>query len=284
METEKAAAFAPGPPPEDADWLARFPVPGHDAHKHERGHAVVLAGRRHATGAARLTAGAALRVGAGLVTIAARRAAADIVAAHVTAVMLRVVDGAQEWRAALEALGPAAIALGPGLDPDAETREAVGIALDREAPVVLDAGALTAHAEAADGLFDAIGRRDAATVLTPHAGEFARLFGDVPVAEAAARSGALVVLKGPTTRFATPDGWEATSDHGPPWLATAGTGDVLAGLVTGLLAQGMAPRDAGRAAAWLHGEAARRLGPGMVADDMDRALGAVVGECVVRSA
>ena len=259
-------------------WFARFPVPAADGHKHDRGHALVLSGRRHATGAARLAAGAALRAGAGLVTLAASRSAADIVATHATAVMVRVADGLEEWSALLHEVGPAALCVGPGLAPNAETRAMVLPSLRSRAAVVLDAGALTAHANEPDALFGAIEARDAPTVLTPHGGEFARLFGEATPADAARQSGATVLLKGPTTRIAAPSGSVRLSRHGPPWLATAGTGDVLAGLVTGLLAQGMPAPDAAEAGAWLHGEAARRLGFGMTANDLDHALRAVIGD------
>ena len=269
---------------EGADWLAVLPVPDPRGHKHDRGHAAVVAGPRHATGAARLAAGAALRVGAGLVTVLASRSAADIVASHATAVMVALADGADGLEEALARIEPSAIAIGPGLAPDARTRELVASTLRHPAAVVLDAGALSAHEGMSDALFGAIAARGDPCVLTPHAGEFARLLGpgegEGAVREAARRSGAVVLAKGPRTRVAAPDGRFASSSHGPPWLATAGTGDVLAGLVTGLLAQGMPAFEAARAAVWMHGEAARRLGPGMTADDLDAALRPVVGAAV----
>ena len=227
-----------------------------------------------------MVAGSALRAGAGLVTIAAGRAAADIVASHVTAVMVRATDGAAEWDALLNDTKPAAIALGSGLEPDGKTRSMVLVALASPAAVTLDAGALTAFANAPDALFSAVARRSAATVMTPHAGEYSRLFAEQPLSDATALSGATIVLKGPTTRIASPRGQVGDSEHGPPWLATAGTGDVLAGLVTGLLAQRMPPTDAAEAAVWMHGEAAHRLGPGMTADDLDAALRPVVRDTV----
>lgn len=261
-------------------WFARFPVPSPDGHKHDRGHVLVLAGARHETGAARLAASAALRAGAGLVSLVASPSAADICAAHVTAVMVAVARDPDEWAETIRERKAAAVALGMGLRPDERTRVMVAAALASSAAVVLDAGALTAHADEPDALFERVGERAAPTVLTPHAGEFARLFGDRDAAEAAAASGATVLLKGPVTHIASPDGSLSETRHGPPWLATAGTGDVLAGIVAGLLAQGMGAHDAALAAAWLHAEAARRLGPGMVADDLDAALRPVLGEVV----
>ena len=277
---ERGAGPERGPRFEREPWFAGFPVPAADGHKHDRGRALVLAGRRHETGAARLAAGAALRVGAGLVTLVAGPGAADICAMHSLAVMVAVARDADEWSETIRERRADAVALGMGLMPDERTRAMVAAALASPAAVVLDAGALTAHADAPDALFERIGERDEATVLTPHAGEFARLFGERDPRGAAELAGATVLLKGPTTRIAMPDGRMAESRHGPPWLATAGTGDVLAGLVAGLLAQGMGALDASMAAVWLHGETARRLGPGMTAEDMAPALRPVLREVI----
>ena len=261
-------------------WFARFPVPSADGHKHDRGRTLVLSGSKHATGAARLAADAALRVGSGLVTLVADPDAADVCAAHATAVMVVAVGGRDEWVETIRERRASAVALGMGLDPDGETRATVRATLATDAPVVLDAGALTAYAGRADELVEYLVERAAPSVLTPHAGEFARLFGDRGVAEAAADSNATVLLKGRETRIATADGRVSVSAHGPLWLATAGTGDVLAGLVAGLLAQGANARDAAMAAVWLHGEAARRMGPGLIADDLSLALRPVLGEII----
>ena len=261
-------------------WFARYPVPGADQHKHERGRALVLCGQRHETGAARLAAEAALRTGAGLVTLVATGPAADICALHVTAVMVAVADTTDEWSETIQQRRATTVALGMGLTPNERTRDDVAAALVSAASVVLDAGALSAYADDADTLFERIGERSAPTVLTPHAGEFARLFGEIDVRDAAERSGATVLLKGHETRIATPDGAVTTSRHGPPWLATAGTGDVLAGMVAGLLAQGMNGRDAAAAAVWLHGETARRIGPGLIAEDLAPAMRSVLAEVI----
>ena len=261
-------------------WFGRFPVPAADGHKHDRGRALVLSGERHETGAARLAAAAALRAGAGLVTLVADEGAATVCAQHATAVMVAVADGPDEWSETIEERRATAVALGMGLAPNGRTRAMVRAALASDAAVVLDAGALVAHAAEPDGLFERIGERGEPTVLTPHAGEYARLFGDLDPADAAERSGATVLLKGPETRVAAPDGALAASRHGPPWLATAGTGDVLAGLVAGLLAQGMDGADAAGAAVWLHGETARRVGPGLIAEDLLPALRPVLAEVI----
>ena len=268
-------------------WLARFPYPRVDGHKYSRGHAVVVSGGAATTGAARLAARAALRAGAGLVTIAAPREALAILGASNTAVMVRSVDGAEELTAFLADRRFNAVVLGPGGGVGAGLRAQVLAALAGDRAVVLDADALTSFADAPAALFAAIGARaDRATVLTPHEGEFARLFkGYAEAAEAqskldrviaAARTaGATVLLKGPDTVVAHPDGRAAINANAPPWLATAGTGDVLAGLIAGLLAQGMPPFEAASAAVWLHGEAATEAGIGMISEDLPEALPAV---------
>jgi hydroxyethylthiazole kinase-like uncharacterized protein yjeF len=246
---------------------------------------VVVSGGAATTGAARLAARAALRAGAGLVTMAAPREALAILAAASTAVMVRPVDGAGELAAFLSDRRFNAVVLGPGGGVGAAMRAQVLAALDGARAAVLDADALTSFAgEGAPALFAAIARRnDSPTVLTPHEGEFARLFGPrlegaensskIDRAVAAARaSGATVLLKGADTVVARPDGRAAVNANAPPWLATAGSGDVLAGLIGGLLAQGMPAFEAASAAAWLHGEAAREAGMGMISEDLSEIL------------
>ena len=213
-------------------------------------------------------------------TVAASRAAADIVAAHVTAVMVATFEGVEGLGTLIEGRRANAVVIGPGLEPDERTWGLVKAVLARDVAAVLDAGALTAFAGHLDALCGLVRERGFPTILTPHGGEFERLFGDMGVGEAATRTGATVLRKGPATRIAG-EGAESESRHGPPWLATAGTGDVLAGLVAGLLAQGTGAVHAAQAAVWLHGEAARRLGPGMTADDMDAGLRPVIGEVVL---
>jgi hydroxyethylthiazole kinase-like uncharacterized protein yjeF len=260
-------------------WRQRFPVPGVEGHKYSRGHAVVVSGGASFTGAARLAAMAALRGGAGLVTIASPRAALAINAAADLAVMVRPVDGAAELGMLLSDKRLNAVAIGPGAGVGAATREMVMAALHGERAVVVDADGLTSFAQAGAGgrdeFFVALAKNGKA-VLTPHSGEFHRLFDGLPIdgaktdlARAAARrSGAVVVFKGADTVIASPDGRAAINANAPPWLATAGTGDVLAGITAGLLAQGMPPFEAACAAVWVHGEAATAAGPGMISEDL----------------
>ena len=273
---------------EPALWRAQLPLPRIDGHKYSRGHAVVVSGGAVTTGAARLAARAALRAGAGLVTIASPREALAVQGAANTAVMVRPADGAGDLAALLADQRLNAVVLGPGAGVGPRTREQVLAALAGQRAVVLDADALSSFAgDGAASLFEAIAPRgEQPTVLTPHEGEFARLFSAaVKAAEpqsklervrvAARVSGAIVVLKGPDTVIATPDGRAAINANGPPWLATAGTGDVLAGIVAGLLAQRMAGFEAASAAVWLHGEAAVTAGIGMISEDLTEALPSV---------
>lgn len=278
----KPQTFANGP----ALWRERFPVPRVDGHKYSRGHAVVVSGGLTTTGAARLAACGALRAGAGLVTIASPREALTVNAASSLAVMVRPVDGTAELSAFLADKRRNAVLLGPGGGVGAVMRELVTAALESSAAAVLDADALTSFAEEPEALLAAIRKRTAPVVLTPHAGEFSRLFRPISqnpqlhskleqAREAAQISGAVVLFKGPDTVVAAPDGRASISDNAPPYLATAGAGDVLAGMIAGLLAQGMDGFHAASAAAWLHGEAAAGFGPGLIAEDLPEALPAV---------
>jgi ADP-dependent NAD(P)H-hydrate dehydratase / NAD(P)H-hydrate epimerase len=264
-------------------WRACFPVPRVDGHKYSRGHAVVVSGGAARTGAARLAARAALRAGAGLVTIASPREALAVNAAASLAVMVRPVDGAAELADYLSDLRLNALVLGPGGGVGSAMRELVIAGLAGPRAVVLDADALTSFAGDPGALYAALARREQPAVLTPHAGEFARLFKDDPdvidqpskldkARAAAACSGAIVLLKGPDTVVAAPDGRAAIADNAPPWLATAGAGDVLAGFIAGLLAQGMPGFEAAAAAAWVHGETATHVGPGLIAEDLSEAV------------
>src|SRR5262249_20832795 len=241
-------------------WAGEFPLPRVDGHKYARGHAVVLSGALTSTGAARLAARGALRAGAGLVTIASPREALAVNAAANLAVMVRPVDGADELTEFLRDARRNAVVLGPGGGVGGEMRELVLAALAGERAVVLDADALTSFAEAPQPLVAAIRGRSGATLLTPHEGEFKRLFKGIadkaPSKLEAARRAAketrgIVLLKGPDTVVAAPDGRAAIADSAPPWLATAGSGDVLAGMAGGLLAQGMPAVAAAAAAGWL---------------------------------
>lgn len=259
------------------------------AHKYGHGHALVLSGGVGRGGAARLAARAALRVGAGLVTVGCPPAALSENAAQLEAVMLTPVRDAAALRDLLSEPRLGALCLGPGLGL-ARARDLVPRATEARRPMVLDADALTAFSEAPDDLFMAL---HDACVLTPHAGEFARLFPDLDLADpvaavraAAARAGCTVLLKGRATLIASSDGraglHAAAYGREAPWLATAGAGDVLAGLVTGLLARGMEPFDAAAIAAWLHVEAARGFGPGLIAEDLPDLLPQVLRALGIR--
>ena len=277
LDAVKPRAFANGP----GLWGRHFPIPQPDGHKYARGHAVVVSGGISFTGAARLAARGALRAGAGLVTLASPRDALAVNAAASLAVMVRAVDGAEELRGLLTDKRLNAVVLGPGLGVGAATRDLVLAALEGGRAAVLDADALTSFEADPAALFAKTAQRP--VVLTPHQGEFARLFksimqgaeneSKVGQARAAARaSGAAVLLKGADTVIAAPDGRVAICENAPAWLATAGSGDVLAGMIAGLLAQGMAAFEAACAGAWLHGEAGNEAGPGLISEDLSEAL------------
>ena len=227
----------------------------------------------------------ALRTGAWLVTAASPRDAIRVNAAQLTAIMVREADDARGLKSLLADQRKNAVLIGPGVGVGDRTKEMILAALGSEAAIVLDADALTSFAGDARPLFAAVASRDAPVVLTPHDGEFARLFGDLaslPKLErarrAASRSGAIIVLKGADTVVAVPDGAASINATTSPWLATAGTGDVLGGMILGLLAQGM-PRFAGASAAvWLHGAAAKDFGPGLIAEDLPEMLPKVLRE------
>jgi hydroxyethylthiazole kinase-like uncharacterized protein yjeF len=268
-------------------WMAQFPRPRFDGHKYDRGHAVVVSGDLSHTGAARLAARGALRAGAGLVTIASPRNALAVNAAGNLAVMVRQVDGAAALSKLLGDPRLNALVIGPGGGVGTAMQAKVLAGLKGERAVVLDADALTSFAGKPATLAKAIqARKTQATVLTPHEGEFGRLFkklGELPhlkvkpekAAVAASSTGAIILLKGPDTVVASPDGRVSIAANAPRWLATAGSGDVLAGMIAGLLAQGMTGFEAASAAVWLHGEAASEFGPGLISEDLPEMLPAV---------
>ena len=265
-------------------WASLFPIPQPDSHKYRRGHAVVVSGGIATTGAARLAARGALRAGAGLVTIASPTEALPVNAAASTAVMVRPVDGPAALTEFLSDPRRNAVVLGPGGGVGPAMQALAVAALGSAAGVVLDADALTSFAGDRAMLMKSIEKRqDNAAVLTPHEGEFSILFSDISektkvhgkiekTCIAAKISGAIVVLKGSDTVVTAPDGRAAVANNAPPWLATAGSGDVLAGMIAGLLAQGMPGFEAACAAVWLHGEAGREAGPGLISEDLPERL------------
>jgi hydroxyethylthiazole kinase-like uncharacterized protein yjeF len=264
-------------------WGALYPWPQANAHKYARGHCVAVSGPAHATGAARLAARGALRIGAGLVSVAAQKDAVAINAAHLTAIMVKPFEGAGGLASLLSDRRLNAVIIGPGLGIGADTSALVKSVLASGAATVLDADALTAFHEEPSVLF---GKIENSTVMTPHAGEFERIFpgllasagSKVEAARAAAaRANAVVLLKGNDTVIAAPPrdgevGRAAINANAPATLATAGAGDVLAGFVGGLMAQGVPPFEAACAAVWLHGDAAGRFGPGLIAEDLPEIL------------
>jgi ADP-dependent NAD(P)H-hydrate dehydratase / NAD(P)H-hydrate epimerase len=268
-------------------WRDCFPQPTPEAHKYQRGHTLVLSGDSSHTGAARLTARGALRIGSGLVTLASPSDALAVNAAHLTAIMLRPCDWPSDLQGILSDARFSAVALGPALGVGPGTQELVRVALRSGRAVVLDADALTSFAGEAALLFEEIAAQDRPAVLTPHEGEFARLFGKTGIdgrskleraRQAAAASQAILVLKGPDTVIAAPDDRAAINENGTPYLATAGSGDVLSGIIAGLLAQGMPGFEAACAGVWLHAEAGVRFGPGLVAEDLPEMLPQVLGQ------
>ncbi|RYH03394.1 NAD(P)H-hydrate dehydratase [Salipiger sp. IMCC34102] len=262
------------------DALPDFDKP--QGHKYDHGHALVLSGGVGKGGAARLAARAALRMGAGAVTLGCPPAALIENAAQLNAVMLTRVADAEALEKVLEAGRFDALCLGPGLGTGDREAALVRAALRADGlAICLDADALTLLGRDADVMALLHDR----CILTPHAGEFARMFPDLDAAgegavAAARRCGATVLLKGQETVIADPARapvvHRATGARAAPWLATAGAGDVLAGLITGLLARGFDPTDAGAGAAWLHCDAALRFGPGLIAEDLPEALPAVL--------
>jgi len=265
-----------------------------DGHKFTHGHVLILSGGPAQTGAARLAARGALRIGAGLVTLGVPPAAQQEVASQVTAVMLKRVRDAEALTDVLHDKRINTLCLGPALGLGEREADLICAALGSGRECVLDADALTLLARD-QTLFD---RLHPGCVLTPHGGEFARLFPDIAeklnvpatkgpayskidaTREAAKRAGCTLLFKGPDTVIADQRGaasvHAAVYDRAAPWLATAGAGDVLAGFITGLLARGFSTLHAAESAAWLHVECARHFGPGLIAEDLPEQLPAVL--------
>lgn len=276
-------------------WRPLFPVPANDAYKYSRGHVGVFSGGPSATGAARLSALAAARTGAGAVTVLSPGSALSVNAAHLTSIILRRSDTIEDALGFVAARKPEVLVYGPGLGPEpAVGRFALNLvlaAVGRFGAMVLDADGITSLAHQRAAFFEVAGRpKGPALVLTPHQGEFGRLFPDLAAdrklskleraRSAAAQANATIIYKGPDTVIASADGRAAINANGTPLLATAGSGDVLSGIVAALVAQAMPPFEAACAAVWLHAEAARRFGPGLIAEDLPLALLPVLSELV----
>ncbi len=253
-------------------WAHAFPWPAGATHKHSRGRLIVVSGEMWSTGAARLASRAGLRIGAGMVTLMSPPDALLVNAAHLEAVMLAPFDTDVELETAADAADAAII--GPAAGVTEATVSNLFALARTGAAIVIDADALTAFRDDPAELFSVLDRDD---VLTPHQGEFERVFPGLLRAsperitaarQAAARAHAVVLLKGPDTVIAAPDGRCAVNVNGTPWLATAGSGDVLAGFIGGLIAQGMDSFEAACAGVWIHAEAARLHGPGLISEDL----------------
>ena len=295
LDTIRPACFENTP----ALWGRHFPRPAADTHKYARGHVGVFSGGPSSTGAARLAARAAARAGAGAVTLLSPGNSVQVNAAHLTSTILRKADSLEEVAEWLGERRPAALVFGPGIG----LQEKVGdFALKLVAActglvrhVVFDADALTHLSRRRAAFLSAFQTPDAPHfVLTPHEGEFARMFPELAddnslsklerARQAAALAKATVILKGPDTVIASPDGRAAINANAAPWLATAGSGDVLAGITAGLLSQGMAPFEAACAAVWLHAEAGSRFGPGLIAEDLPDLLPPLLRDLLGREA
>ena len=265
-------------------WRHMFPIPRVEGHKYSRGHTLVVSGGLSSTGAARLAARGALRAGAGLVTIASPRDALAVNAATNLAIMVREAEGAEGLLSLLSDRRINTVILGPGGGIGPQMRALVAAAISQNRTIVLDADALTSFGEKPNELFTAVKNHPESTViLTPHLGEFNILFMNVEgitkvkqkleaTQAASHETDSVILLKGADSIISSPDGQAMVSENAPPYLATAGAGDVLAGIIAGLCAQGMPAFEATAAGVWLHGEAAREVGPGLIAEDLPEAL------------
>jgi hydroxyethylthiazole kinase-like uncharacterized protein yjeF len=290
LETVRPALFDNQP----GLWRSAYPRLDPAGHKYDRGHALIVCGPPARTGAARLAARGALRIGAGLVTIASPPEALIVNAAHLTAVMIARMDGSEGLARVLEDKRFTAVAIGPAAGIGEQTRNAVAACLESHAATVLDADALTSFADQPEQLWQLTKSRQAPVVLTPHEGEFMRIFPDLAATgssnagrdkamskverarAAAERAGCAIILKGGDTVVTMPDGRASICGHAPPYLATAGSGDVLTGIAAGLLAQRMPLFEAACAAVWLHADAACCFGSGLIAEDLPDQLPTVV--------
>ncbi len=272
-------------------WTGRLPRPSATAHKYARGHVAVYSGPAESTGAARLSAQSAARSGAGAVTLLAPHDALPILAAHLTSIMLQSAETADHGLNFLRSRKVTALICGPGFGTGNEQAAVIDALLSgNTVPMVLDADAISLMAGQSMSKLSARGSET--LVLTPHEGEFARLFPQLSGNEALSKvdrarqaaelAQAVVIYKGADTVIAAPDGRAVINGNGTVWLATAGSGDVLAGLVAGLIAQGMPPFEASCAAVWVHAEAGAREGFGMMAEDLPQMIRTVLAELIER--
>jgi hydroxyethylthiazole kinase-like uncharacterized protein yjeF len=257
-----------------AIWRNFLPWPSAETHKHTRGRLSVVSGKAHQTGAARLAAHAGLRMGAGLVRILCPPDAVSVIAPAVQAIMLTPFSSPDAL--AREVAGSDAVVVGPAAGLEEATIANIQALGSSGAVLVIDADGLSVFKGRTAELFAVLDRDD---ILTPHEGEFDRLFPgllaqgrEIAAVEAARLARATVVLKGAQTIIAAPDGRARRNENGSAWLATAGTGDVLAGMIGGLAAQRMDSFDAACAAVWIHSDAAQRFGPGLTSDDLGAVL------------
>jgi|GEM_PF-192859 hydroxyethylthiazole kinase-like uncharacterized protein yjeF len=261
-------------------WREMFPFPDADSHKYSRGTALIRGGAVM-TGASRLAARAAQRVGTGLVTLAAPTVALPIYAEALESVIVRPCDSVKDWQTLVDDARRPALLIGPGLGLGDAQADEVLAALQAKRPIVIDADALTNFVDKSDILFAQL---HADCVLTPHEGEFSRLFGEIEgdkaarAIAAAKRAGCTVLLKGAETVIASEDGDLVINRNAPPWLATGGAGDVLAGMILGLVTQKMPIFWAAAAAAWLHGRIAEYHGVGLIAEDIVDGIAEVLRE------
>lgn len=276
------------PPNNDPSlWRDKLPVPLPEGNKYDRGYAVITGGGLLSTGATKLAAGAALRIGAGLVSVACDSESLPVYAAYFQAVMNKLVWSVEEFSAFIADEKVTAVLVGCGCGVTQKTKDFALAALNLHKPTVLDADALTVFKDNPNELFSAIKSAKKPCILTPHEGEFARIFSiDSSRLERAKKSaeisGAVVILKGFNTVIAAPDGRVVINNNASPYLATAGSGDVLAGMCVGLLAGNMPAFEAACAVVWLHGEVGSKLGVGLIAEDIEEMLPKILSEIMVQ--
>jgi NAD(P)H-hydrate epimerase len=268
-------------------WRNHFPQPHVHSHKYNRGYTLVIGGPITKTGAAKLASRSALRIGSGLVSIACDRESLPIYATSQAAVMTVLIEQESDFTTLLDDERINSVVIGPGAGLTDQTKNRVRNILNAGKHCVLDADALRLFSEHPDMLFKHI---NGSCILTPHEGEFQHLFNNISVdmeadkltraCQAAKLSGATIIYKGSDTVIATPEGKAALSSHTASSLATAGTGDVLAGLCGGLLAQGMSAFESAAAASWIHAEAATLFGPGLIAEDLPELIPAVLRDVI----